>query len=156
MVSEEMEMNDYLAERGIECLESDMGEYIVQLDNVGDDALLLIFKNVRALRFLLKSVFKRWARVVKNIVQQAQVTIEFPKTRHQLVGERKIPVRNRRDRSMLCLFSCTRTGDGDEHALIRRRRGRGGRGGRRGDRLVDQADDFGGRGRGAERTRSGL
>ncbi len=32
MVSEEMEMNDYLAERGIECLESDMGEYIVQLD----------------------------------------------------------------------------------------------------------------------------
>lgn len=32
MVSEEMEMNDYLAERNIECLESDMGEYIVQLD----------------------------------------------------------------------------------------------------------------------------
>ncbi|WP_323750194.1 LutB/LldF family L-lactate oxidation iron-sulfur protein [Marinobacter sp.] len=32
MVSEEMEMNDYLAARGIECLESDMGEYIVQLD----------------------------------------------------------------------------------------------------------------------------
>lgn len=32
MVSEEMEMNDYLAERNVECLESDMGEYIVQLD----------------------------------------------------------------------------------------------------------------------------
>ncbi|KAA1174438.1 iron-sulfur cluster-binding protein [Marinobacter salinexigens] len=33
MVSEEMEMNEYLADRGIECLESDMGEYIVQLDH---------------------------------------------------------------------------------------------------------------------------
>ncbi len=33
MVSEEMEMNHVLAEQGIECLESDMGEYIVQLDH---------------------------------------------------------------------------------------------------------------------------
>ena len=33
MVSEEMEMNDYLTDRDIECLESDMGEYIVQLDH---------------------------------------------------------------------------------------------------------------------------
>ena len=31
MVSEEMEMNHFLAERGVECLESDMGEFIVQL-----------------------------------------------------------------------------------------------------------------------------
>ncbi|BAP43427.1 iron-sulfur cluster binding protein [Pseudomonas sp. StFLB209] len=31
MVSEEMEMNHFLAERGIECLEADMGEYIVQM-----------------------------------------------------------------------------------------------------------------------------
>ncbi len=31
MVSEEMELNDYLAEHGIEALESDLGEYIVQL-----------------------------------------------------------------------------------------------------------------------------
>ncbi|WP_137939896.1 LutB/LldF family L-lactate oxidation iron-sulfur protein [Chitinivorax sp. B] len=31
MVSEEMELNHFLSERGIECLESDMGEYIVQL-----------------------------------------------------------------------------------------------------------------------------
>jgi L-lactate dehydrogenase complex protein LldF len=31
MVSEEIELNHYLAERGIESLESDMGEYIVQL-----------------------------------------------------------------------------------------------------------------------------
>ncbi|RJG10540.1 iron-sulfur cluster-binding protein [Pseudomonas cavernicola] len=33
MVSEEMEMNHVLAEQGIECLESDMGEFIVQLDH---------------------------------------------------------------------------------------------------------------------------
>ncbi|NBA96524.1 LutB/LldF family L-lactate oxidation iron-sulfur protein [Pseudomonas sp. R5(2019)] len=33
MVSEEMEMNHVLGAQGIECLESDMGEFIVQLDN---------------------------------------------------------------------------------------------------------------------------
>ncbi len=33
MVSEEMEMNHALEAEGIECLESDMGEYIVQLDH---------------------------------------------------------------------------------------------------------------------------
>lgn len=32
MVSEEMELNAFLAEHGIECLESDLGEYIIQLD----------------------------------------------------------------------------------------------------------------------------
>ena len=31
MVSEEIELNHYLQEKGIECLESDMGEYLVQL-----------------------------------------------------------------------------------------------------------------------------
>ncbi|PVZ68370.1 LutB/LldF family L-lactate oxidation iron-sulfur protein [Pelagibaculum spongiae] len=31
MVSEEIELNHFMAERGIDCLESDMGEYIVQL-----------------------------------------------------------------------------------------------------------------------------
>ena len=33
MVSEEMLLNDYLEERGIESLESDLGEYIIQLDH---------------------------------------------------------------------------------------------------------------------------
>jgi len=33
MVSEEMELNHFMAEQGIECLESDLGEYIIQLDN---------------------------------------------------------------------------------------------------------------------------
>lgn len=31
MASEEIELNHYLGERGVECLESDMGEYIVQM-----------------------------------------------------------------------------------------------------------------------------
>ncbi|WP_426340280.1 LutB/LldF family L-lactate oxidation iron-sulfur protein [Pseudoduganella sp. S-14] len=31
MASEEVELNHYMAERGIDCIESDMGEYIVQL-----------------------------------------------------------------------------------------------------------------------------
>ncbi|GAB2179847.1 LutB/LldF family L-lactate oxidation iron-sulfur protein [Denitratisoma sp. agr-D3] len=31
MASEEIELNDYLGERGITCVESDMGEYVVQL-----------------------------------------------------------------------------------------------------------------------------
>ncbi|WP_206956145.1 LutB/LldF family L-lactate oxidation iron-sulfur protein [Trinickia acidisoli] len=31
MASEEMELNHYLAQRGVNCIESDMGEYIVQL-----------------------------------------------------------------------------------------------------------------------------
>ncbi|MET0094644.1 MAG: LUD domain-containing protein, partial [Sedimenticola sp.] len=31
MVSEEMELNHFLEDHGIECLESDLGEYIVQL-----------------------------------------------------------------------------------------------------------------------------
>ncbi|WP_426414886.1 LutB/LldF family L-lactate oxidation iron-sulfur protein [Aestuariirhabdus sp. LZHN29] len=33
MVSEEVEMNHYLEARDIDCIESDMGEYIIQLDN---------------------------------------------------------------------------------------------------------------------------
>ena len=33
MVSEEMRLNDYLEARGIESLESDLGEYIIQLDH---------------------------------------------------------------------------------------------------------------------------
>lgn len=49
MVSEEMEMNHYLAERGIECLESDMGEYIVQLAEEKPSHIIMpaIHKNAR-------------------------------------------------------------------------------------------------------------
>ena len=49
MVSEEMEMNHYLAERGVECLESDMGEYIVQLAGEKPAHIIMpaIHKNAR-------------------------------------------------------------------------------------------------------------
>ncbi|WP_323753320.1 LutB/LldF family L-lactate oxidation iron-sulfur protein [Marinobacter sp.] len=57
MVSEEMEMNDYLAERGIECLESDMGEYIVQLDGEKPSHIIMpaIHKNRRQVSQLFHS-----------------------------------------------------------------------------------------------------
>ncbi|PVY77012.1 L-lactate dehydrogenase complex protein LldF [Tamilnaduibacter salinus] len=49
MVSEEMELNDYLAERDIECLESDLGEYTVQLDHEKPSHIIMpaIHKNAR-------------------------------------------------------------------------------------------------------------
>ncbi|PVZ12608.1 MULTISPECIES: LutB/LldF family L-lactate oxidation iron-sulfur protein [unclassified Pseudomonas] len=49
MVSEEMEMNHFLGERGIECLEADMGEFIVQLDNEKPSHIIVpaIHKNAR-------------------------------------------------------------------------------------------------------------
>lgn len=49
MVSEEMDMNDFLAGHGIECLESDMGEYIVQMDGDKPSHIIMpaIHKNAR-------------------------------------------------------------------------------------------------------------
>ena len=55
MVSEEMEMNDYLAERHIECLESDMGEYIVQLD--GEKPSHIIMPAIHKNRFQVSRLF---------------------------------------------------------------------------------------------------
>src|SRR5690606_5490231 len=55
MVSEEMEMNDYLAERNIECLESDMGEYIVQLD--GEKPSHIIMPAIHKNRFQVSKLF---------------------------------------------------------------------------------------------------
>ncbi|MDP4548081.1 LutB/LldF family L-lactate oxidation iron-sulfur protein [Marinobacter sp. MDS2] len=57
MVSEEMEMNDYLADRDIECLESDMGEYIVQLDGEKPSHIIMpaIHKNRRQVSQLFHS-----------------------------------------------------------------------------------------------------
>ncbi|WP_426143184.1 LutB/LldF family L-lactate oxidation iron-sulfur protein [Pseudomonas sp. DWP3-1-2] len=49
MVSEEMEMNDFLGARGVECLEADMGEYIVQMDHEKPSHIIMpaIHKNAR-------------------------------------------------------------------------------------------------------------
>ncbi len=55
MVSEEMEMNHVLADQGIECLESDMGEFIVQLDHEKPSHIILpaIHKNAGTGRVLV-------------------------------------------------------------------------------------------------------
>jgi len=49
MVSEEMHLNDYLAEHGVESLESDLGEYVVQLDHETPSHIIMpaIHKNGR-------------------------------------------------------------------------------------------------------------
>ena len=49
MVSEEMHLNDYLGARGVESLESDLGEYIVQLDHETPSHIIMpaIHKNGR-------------------------------------------------------------------------------------------------------------
>ncbi|MBD1601070.1 LutB/LldF family L-lactate oxidation iron-sulfur protein [Pseudomonas typographi] len=56
MVSEEMEMNDFLAARGLECLEADMGEFIVQLDHEKPSHIIVpaIHKNARQVAALFQ------------------------------------------------------------------------------------------------------
>jgi L-lactate dehydrogenase complex protein LldF len=55
MVSEEMELNHYLQERGIEALESDLGEYIVQLADETPSHIIMpaIHKNTEEISQLL-------------------------------------------------------------------------------------------------------
>ena len=57
MVSEEMEMNDVLAARGIECLEADMGEFIVQLDHEKPSHIIMpaIHKNAAQVATLFEN-----------------------------------------------------------------------------------------------------
>lgn len=55
MVSEEMEMNHYLADRDVECLESDMGEYIVQL--AGEKPAHIIMPAIHKNRFQVSELF---------------------------------------------------------------------------------------------------
>ncbi|MFC3606325.1 LutB/LldF family L-lactate oxidation iron-sulfur protein [Stutzerimonas tarimensis] len=56
MVSEEMEMNHFLQGHGVECLESDMGEYIVQLDHEKPSHIIMpaIHKNARQVASLFE------------------------------------------------------------------------------------------------------
>ncbi|MCY0964559.1 LutB/LldF family L-lactate oxidation iron-sulfur protein [Parathalassolituus penaei] len=55
MVSEEIELNHYLEKKGIECLESDMGEYLVQLGNEAPSHIVMpvIHKNKRQIARLM-------------------------------------------------------------------------------------------------------
>ncbi len=54
MVTEEMGLNDYLAERNIDCIESDMGEYIVQMDEEPPSHIIMpaIHKNAEQIASL--------------------------------------------------------------------------------------------------------
>ena len=57
MVSEELNMNHYLKKHGIEALESDMGEYIIQLDHERPSHIIMpaIHKNAKQVGHLFES-----------------------------------------------------------------------------------------------------
>ncbi|MDF3838945.1 LutB/LldF family L-lactate oxidation iron-sulfur protein [Cupriavidus basilensis] len=57
MASEEMELNHYLAERGIDCIESDMGEYIVQL--AGEKPSHIVMPAIHKTRGDIAELFER-------------------------------------------------------------------------------------------------
>lgn len=73
MVSEEMEMNHFLADRGIECLESDMGEYIVQLDHEKPSHIIMpaIHKNAGQVASLFHD--KLGVEYTKDVDQLIQI-----------------------------------------------------------------------------------
>jgi L-lactate dehydrogenase complex protein LldF len=60
MVSEEMHLNDFLAEHGVESLESDLGEYIVQLDHETPSHIIMpaIHKNSRQIARLFGAAIR--------------------------------------------------------------------------------------------------
>ncbi|RZT31892.1 LutB/LldF family L-lactate oxidation iron-sulfur protein [Cupriavidus agavae] len=57
MASEEMELNHYLAERGIDCIESDMGEYIVQM--AGEKPSHIVMPAIHKTRADIATLFER-------------------------------------------------------------------------------------------------
>ncbi len=73
MVSEEMEMNHFLEGHGIESLESDMGEYIVQLDNEKPSHIIMpaIHKNAGQVASLFTD--KLGVEYTKDVDQLIQI-----------------------------------------------------------------------------------
>ncbi len=72
MVSEEMEMNHFLEARGIEALESDMGEYIVQLDHGKPTHIIMpaIHKNAKQVGDLFHdNLGEPWTDDVDALIQ---------------------------------------------------------------------------------------
>ncbi|CAN0623499.1 putative amino acid dehydrogenase with NAD(P)-binding domain and ferridoxin-like domain [Burkholderia multivorans] len=57
MASEEIELNHYLGERGIDCIESDMGEYIVQL--AGEKPSHIVMPAIHKTRGDIAELFER-------------------------------------------------------------------------------------------------
>ena len=78
MVSEEMEMNHFLGGQGIECLESDMGEYIVQLDNEKPSHIIMpaIHKNAAQVASLFEEKLGvEYTRDVDELIQIGRRTL---------------------------------------------------------------------------------
>ena len=73
MVSEEMEMNHFLEAQDIECLESDMGEYIVQLDHEKPSHIIMpaIHKNAGQVASLFHD--KLGVEYTKDVDQLIQI-----------------------------------------------------------------------------------
>ena len=73
MVSEEMEMNDVLAAQGVECLEADMGEFIVQLDHEKPSHIIMpaIHKNAGQVATLFHD--KLGVEYTKDVDQLIQI-----------------------------------------------------------------------------------
>ncbi len=59
MVSEEMELNQFLKQQGIECLESDLGEFIIQLEDEKPSHIIApaIHKNKKEVAQLFRKKF---------------------------------------------------------------------------------------------------
>lgn len=76
MVSEEIEMNHYLQERGIEVLESDLGEFIIQLAEEPPSHIVMpaIHKSKKEIAALLKKHFPEldYSEDVDELTQQAR------------------------------------------------------------------------------------
>ncbi|TWA72651.1 L-lactate dehydrogenase complex protein LldF [Azospirillum brasilense] len=70
MVSEEMHLNAFLEKRGIECLESDLGEYIVQLDEAMPSHIIMpaIHMNTKQIAHLFKQKIKE-AEYTEDVAQ---------------------------------------------------------------------------------------
>lgn len=76
MVSEEMEINAYLASHGIECIESDLGEFIIQLANEKPAHIIVpaIHKNRKQIAALMHSHFPEmpYSEDIDNLAAMAR------------------------------------------------------------------------------------
>lgn len=77
MAAEEIHLNPFLIENGVECLESDLGEFIVQLDNDEPSHIVkpIIHKNRReiASTFLREGIAKDYNDDPETITRRARV-----------------------------------------------------------------------------------
>ncbi|NQX01794.1 lactate utilization protein [bacterium] len=77
MAAEEIHLNPFLIENGVECLESDLGEFIIQLDDDEPSHIVkpIIHKNRRGIAetFLREGISKEYNDDPETITRQARV-----------------------------------------------------------------------------------